>query len=494
MNKIVKTGLERLYGMQNADGGWGWFSAYHQRSWPHTTAVVVDGLLTARSNDVAVVPGVLQKGIDWLKRYQAEQVDRLQLYERDPDAIGAKKHADNLDALVFSIVTEAGMKGEDVDEMGRFLYRDRTKLSPYGLSMAGLGFDNVQAIEKRDMVVKNLSQYLVEDDENQTAYLKIGESWYWWFWYGDEIETQAAYLRLLCRTDPKGARASRLVKYLLNNRRHATYWKSTRDTAYVIEAFAEYLKASGEDKPDMTVIVSIDGKEHKRVKIDAENLFSFDNKLVLTGKDVTTGKHTITVAREGKGPVYFNAYLTNFTLEDPISKAGLEIKVTRNVYKLVPVEKTVKVEGSRGQAVDQKVEKYDRVLIPDAFGDGEAPQLASGEMIEVELVIESKNDYEYIVIEDYKAAGTEPVEVRSGRGDNAMGAYMELRDEKVAFFVRRLARGKHSLSYRLFAETPGVFSALPAKAEAMYAPELKANSNEQKLTVHEEQAADNEAQ
>jgi hypothetical protein len=379
--------------------------------------------------------------------------------------------------------------GEDVDEMGRFLYRDRLKLSPYGLSMAGLGFDNVQAVEKRDMVIENLSQYLVEDDENQTAYLKIGASWYWWFWYADEIETQAAYLRLLCRTEPKGARASRLVKYLLNNRRHATYWKSTRDTAYVIEAFAEYLKASGEDKPDMTVVVSIDGKEHKRVKIDAENLFSFDNKLVLTGKEVTTGEHTITVAREGDGPVYFNAYLTNFTLEDPISKAGLEIKVTRNVYKLVPVEKTIKAEGSRGQAVDQKVEKYDRVLIPDAFteSDEQPPRLESGEMIEVELVIESKNDYEYIVIEDYKAAGTEPVEVRSGRGDNAMGAYMELRDEKVAFFVRSLARGKHSLSYRLFAETPGRFSALPAQAEAMYAPELKANSNEQKLQISEEQ-------
>ena len=41
---------------------------------------------------------------------------------------------------------------------------------------------------------------------------------------------------------------------------------------------------------------------------------------------------------------------------------------------------------------------------------------------------------------------------------------MELRDERVSFFVRRLARGKHSLSYRLRAEIPGRFSALPTKA------------------------------
>ena len=60
----------------------------------------------------------------------------------------------------------------------------------------------------------------------------------------------------------------------------------------------------------------------------------------------------------------------------------------------------------------------------------------SGDLLEVELTIDAKNDYEYILFEDMKAAGCEPVEVRSGYNDNEMGAYMELRDERVAFFVR----------------------------------------------------------
>ena len=47
----------------------------------------------------------------------------------------------------------------------------------------------------------------------------------------------------------------------------------------------------------------------------------------------------------------------------------------------------------------------------------------------------------------------------------------------------KVARGKHSVSYRLRAEIPGKFSALPAKASAMYAPELKGNSDEIKLTI-----------
>ncbi len=133
---------------------------------------------------------------------------------------------------------------------------------------------------------------MVQDDENQTAYLKLPEDNWWWTWYGSEIEADAYYLKLLARTDPKGEVASRLVKYLLNNRKHATYWNSTRDTALAIEALAEFLKASGEDKPDLTVEVWLDGKKQKEVKIAPDDLFTFDNKFVLRGDAVTTGKHT----------------------------------------------------------------------------------------------------------------------------------------------------------------------------------------------------------
>ncbi|MCE5325472.1 MAG: alpha-2-macroglobulin, partial [Planctomycetaceae bacterium] len=265
----------------------------------------------------------------------------------------------------------------------------------------------------------------------------------------------------------------------LNNRKHATYWNSTRDTAIIVEAFGDYIRASGEDKPDLTVQILIDGKAVKEVKINKDNLFSYDNKLVLEGKAITTGKHRIELVKSGSGPLYYNAYLTNFTLEDPITKAGLEIKVERKYYKLVQVDKSVKTAGSRGQAVDEKVEKYQRIPLKNL------DELVSGDMVEIELELASKNDYEYIVFEDMKPAGFEPVEVRSGYTQSGLGAYMELRDERVVFFVRALARGNHSISYRMRAEIPGKFSALPTKASAMYAPELKANSDEIKLRVRD---------
>ena len=243
-----RAGIQRLADMQLSDGGWGWFSGYGEFASPHTTALVVHGLQVARGNDLKLPDGMLERGIAWLTSYQAKQA---QLLENGVSEVKPfKTSADDIDALVFMVLTDAGVRH---DKMLGFLDRDRTHLSVYGKAMFGLALERLGEKEKLAAVLQNIGQYVVRDDENQTAYLKLPNEGYWWSWYGSEIETDAFYLKLLARTDPKGELAPRLVKYVLNNRRHGTYWNSTRDTAFCIEALADYLKASGEDRPDMTV-------------------------------------------------------------------------------------------------------------------------------------------------------------------------------------------------------------------------------------------------
>jgi alpha-2-macroglobulin len=475
VRNMVKAGIDRLTDMQLSDGGWGWFSGWGENSSPHTTATVVHGLQIAQQNDVALVPGVLERGITWLKNYQDGQIQLIKnaAIKDKPDNLRWKDHADDLDAFVYMVLVDGGVKNA---EMLDFLYRDRTKLSVYAMAMFGLALDKQGEKEKLAMVMQNIGQYVEQDDENQTAWLRMPGG-YWWYWFSSEYEAHAYYLKLLSKTDPKGELASRIVKYLLNNRKNATYWNSTRDTALCIEAMADFIRASGEAAPEMTVEVYFDGKLQKAVEITPKILFSFDNKFVLEGDELSTGQHQVELKKKGTGPLYFNGYATNFTLEDFITKAGLEIKVNRKYYKLVKADKTVKVAGSRGQAVDQKVEKYDRQELSSGA------ELKSGDLVEIELEIDSKNDYEYLVFEDMKPAGFEAVDQRSGYTGNELGAYVEFRDNRVVFFCRALARGKHSVSYRMRAEIPGKFSALPTRASAMYAPELKGNSDELKIGV-----------
>jgi uncharacterized protein YfaS (alpha-2-macroglobulin family) len=469
---MVAAGVKRLAAMQLFDGGWGWFSGYGEKSYPHTTALVVHGLQIARENGVILPGGVIERGVQWLQDYQTAEIDRLSFWDRTQKE--GKPRADNLDAFVYMVLTDENFENKNMRE---YLYRDRNGLAVYAKAMFGMALVKAEDRDKLAMIVKNIEQFLVRDAENQTAYLNLPNADYWWYWYGSEYEAHAYYLKLLSRTDPEGQTASGLVKYLLNNRKHATYWNSTRDTAVIVEAFADYLAASTEAAPDLTLDIYFNNTQMKTVRINAENLFTFDNKLILTGKEIPTGTQTIVLKKSGKGPIYFNAYLDYFSLEDPITREGLEIKVRRSVFRLRQADRVIQDAGARGQAVDRRVEQYAREPLENLA------DLKSGELAEVELVIESKNDYEYLVFEDLKAAGFEPLEVRSGYTDNEMGAYVEFRDQKVCFFVRRLARGRHSVSYRLRAEIPGRFSALPARGYAMYAPELKANSDEIKLRI-----------
>jgi uncharacterized protein YfaS (alpha-2-macroglobulin family) len=489
LTKIVKAGVNRLQEMQLSDGGWGWFSGWSEQSSAHTTATVVHGLQIAEQNDVALIPGVVERGVDWLKRYQEEQLRRLANVDDKGNPIDKNKpykfYADNIDALVYMVLVDAETSSPPSPARGGAgggsamrdrLYKDRTHLDVYGMAVYGLALNREHESEKLAMILRNISQHVAQDNENQTAYLDLPQN-IWWYWYGSEFEADAYYLKLLAAADPKNPVAPRLVKYLVNNRKHATYWNSTRDTALVIEAMADYIKSSGEDKPNLSVEVWVDGQKRKETKIDASNLFTFDNAFVLEGEAFTPGHHTIEIRKSGTGPLYWNGYLTNFTTEDNIRHAGLELRVNRHYYKLTQADKSVEVAGGRGQVVSQRVEKFDRTEIPNLG------TVKSGDLIEIELVIESKNDYEYILIEDMKAAGCEPVALQSGYNGNDLGAYMELRDNRVCLFVKRLARGKHSVSYRMRAEIPGRFSALPTKASAMYAPELRGNSDELKLNI-----------
>ncbi len=165
---MAKAGLKRLTDMQLSDGGWGWFSGWGEKSSPHTTAYVVHGLQVARENGLAVVPGVLERAVAWLVRYQAEEVQKL---KRGAERKGEKKSAaDNLDAFVYLVLSDADRVS---DEMRGFLYRDRTQLSVYAKAMFALALQAQRRTPELEMLLKNIEQYLVRDAENQTAYLKL---------------------------------------------------------------------------------------------------------------------------------------------------------------------------------------------------------------------------------------------------------------------------------------------------------------------------------
>ena len=83
VDDMVQAGVKRLADMQLSDGGWGWFSGYGEKSYPHTTAYVVHGLQIARDSGVKLPAGMLERGIRWLQDYQNKELERLNRWKRE---------------------------------------------------------------------------------------------------------------------------------------------------------------------------------------------------------------------------------------------------------------------------------------------------------------------------------------------------------------------------------------------------------------------------
>ena len=111
----------------------------------------------------------------------------------------------------------------------------------------------------------------------------------------------------------------------------------------------------------------------------------------------------------------------------------------------------------------------------------------SGTRVRVDLDVTANKAVEFVMIEDLKAAGFEAVLLKSGREVcNYACAHAELRTDRVAMFLSELKVGTTRVSYELRAEVPGKFAALPARAEAMYAPEIQATADEMRFEVRDE--------
>ena len=111
--------------------------------------------------------------------------------------------------------------------------------------------------------------------------------------------------------------------------------------------------------------------------------------------------------------------------------------------------------GGRGQAVGQQVEQYRREPL------AEGATLKSGELVEVELEIDSKNDYEYLVFEDYKAAGFEAAESAAATTATTWGPTSSSATSAWPSSPGRW-RAASTASRTAFAQIPALYHALPA--------------------------------
>jgi len=508
LDELTQAGLARLYDFQHGDGGWSWWK--QGDSDPFMTAYVLWGLTLARDAGLDVKADVPARAASWLA---AELVEA----ESDPALAAWMLHA----------LAEYGGAGSDADAR-RFqatafakLWEARERLNAYGRALLALAAHGMKKDAEARILVENLANGVILDKTPDRSVLDVGThqpytlaTAHWgndgvfWRWSEGGVEATAFALRALMRIQPQHELVAPVMNWLVKNRRGAQ-WSNTRDTAISVLALDEYLRASGELGEAVEYELEVNGTKLARKRLEKEELLSAPGRFAVPRELLRDGANEIRVTKHaGAGPLYFAAHASFFSLEEPIPARGNELFVRRDCYRLA--ERETLLAGL----------VLERVPLQD--GD----EVKSGERVEVVLTLEAKNHLEYVVVEDLKAAGLEAVGVRSGEPVSAhelkqsegearfaadderrrsgtardlalearvgsgytgrsRSAHAELRDQKVAFFLERLPQGLWELRHELRAEAPGRFHALPTQAHAMYAPEIRGNGKELRLTVHE---------
>jgi hypothetical protein len=468
--EMIHRGLRRLYNAQKGNGGWGWWPGSEDESDLYMSAYVVYGLATATNAGVSVDQSALQRGYSYLE--------------------GRLKHEDDVELLTWMDLAlsyrHQPPSPQNIAVLTK-LFNQREHLSTYSQALLALALYNFGDRTRAGVMVRNMENTVVADTANGTARWRMGSRW--WCWWNNDVETNAWALQAFLRVDPHNRLVPMMVKWLTLQAR-GNHWESTKSTAMAVYALADYIRVNKELNVDYTLTVNLNGKLQRTYHVNSENALYFDNRFITNDMFLQNGPNTITIEKQGRGNVYWTASLEYFSLEEPIKATSHEIAVQRHYYKLtrnpalvpeqqegVPTPTPVVDEASPTPTTPPE-------YLRTELKDGDAVQ--SGDTIEVELIVDAANDYSYLIFEDMKAAGMEPVDLRSGESwADGLSSNVELRDEKVAFFVDNLPQGRRVLRYQVRAEMPGQLHALPTNAYAMYAPEVRAISDEQRFGVHD---------
>jgi len=371
-----------------------------------------------------------------------------------------------------------------------------------------------------------------------------GEDGIYWRWSDGGVEATAFALRAILAIDPTNKLVEPVSHWLIKNRRGAQ-WNSTRDTAIVVLALNDYLRVSGELKADVEYEIFVNGSSIAKKKLSGADIFNAPSRFAVDPKLIKDNNEIRIVRKSGNSPIYFAADAKFFSTEEPITPAGNEIFVKRDYYKLAgrptllkglvydrePLRDgdTIK-SGERVQTVltIEGKNNYEYLLFEDLKPAGlEAVEVRSGDSLYARELksgaVTRKFAATNTVSEAYlvqtgdaltkiaRAKGTTVAALRRANGLSGSAikvgqtliipspgtapdsdytgrtrwVYQELRDRKVALFIDKLPEGVWEIRYDFRAEVPGRFHALPVLGQAMYVPEIRANSAEVRINVED---------
>ena len=459
LDRMISSGLTRVYDFQHEDGGWGWWKG--DGNHPFMTAYALWGLDEARRAGVKVQDHRIANAARALAQMYA-QYPRVEPDLKAYEAYVLQRTASDQAEIPWFFEREQGRysHAEARDE----LWNMRARMSAYGRALLLLLLD-----EARDQRGNELAQALIAEAQTR------GEV-SWWTVPNDpllfdfaetSVEATAFAVQALAKRDPKNPLLERAVRWMMLNRTGG-YWSSTKQTAMAIYGLLGYMQARGESAQPFTVDVLVNGAPAGRHSFTAAAMTASD-PIVITAP-AAVGPNQVRIVKRDGGTVYWSAAATYYDTASADSRSGSrQLALTRKYSLLTPVQ------------------LKNRIVYRETPFSGTA---TPGDVLTVRLTVAGSPEWRYLALEDPLPAGVEPIQdtiayplEREAAESWWYGSRVEYRDSRTVFFQETFERGRYEYSYLVKVIAPGQFRAIPAQISPMYVPGVHASSEPQSFTI-----------
>ncbi len=419
LDKMIISGLQKIYGYRHSNGGWGWYK--NDQTKVFMCAYVLYGLAEARNAGFFIDDVYISGAQNYLSSVQ----------KSDGSFRGSghlSKEDMTMTASVAHALLNSGMdeKSSTVKRAMDYLsgkYKAGDMKSPYVIALYALCLEKAGDTSDLPGVLSKLDSMKKADGNNVYWSDDKSTSYYSYSLGGAVTTTATATLALINSGDAQyhdSVQGS--VEWLLS-RRGSYGWGQTSDTAAVLKTITEYAQLS-RDSVDGKISVSLNNAHVGNYDV-SEN----DRAVVYDiGLDYKVGKNILKFSKDGTGTVYYTLNVKQVRLQEDINEKTLGItkKLSRTkvgVGDTLPVTISISCSG----------DKVYYVVVEDVVPPG--------------FVVDEKS-----------------LERAISRSENIVE--YELSGNNVYFYIGSL--GSETFSYNLKAVNEGIVFAAPAKAYAMY--------------------------
>lgn len=439
--------VEKLKKLQNADGSFSWWKGMKGSRYMTTAVAEMMVRLNAIAGTQKSISKMLTSAINYLSWQTAREVREMKKMEEKKHKVSPSEQA--LHYLYILSMDGRKMK-ENFEQDQAYLLDKMSKMTSdftiYGKARAAVVLaknsqQNAAYREKAGEYLQSVNEYAVYREE-MGRYYDTRKALYSWRNY--KIPTQVSVIEAMQLLKPNDKQTiEELQRWLLMSKR-TQVWDTPVNTVDAVYAFMKGNESNWNKKAENAVL-KLDGKQLPMPQ---------DSTMLGYIKTEKVGKASTLSINKKSDYTSWGAVYAEF--KQPLSE-------------IASSESGIKV----------------RRVVVTAESQGKEKSLAKvGEKVKVTLVITADRDYDFVEIEDKRAACLEPVNQQSGY-QWGIGCYVSPRDNTTNFYFDRLSKGKHVVEMEYYVDRNGEYQAGSCSARCTYSPEFCGRDIAYKLSVHQ---------